>query len=347
MLNVDYNKLIHNGYEITELKNIVDFYNIKEEWEQLVKPSIYYLTHTYDWFYSTWKSLTGWKTVQALAIRKEEALISVIPLILEKNLYETKVINVPTSIVPFFASTDHEHILDCIIHYLNYRVPNWLELSFEELDFNFSESEILISSAKDNQLSIELHKTHETPILQNDLDFDHYFKNRSKKIKKALGNKQRKLSFQSSYKLKIYSNPEEIQLGLKQIFEVDCLSWKFSEKSDMSSREGQLVFYETLAQQLANKGYINLCVLELEDTNEPIAFEYLIICEDKALIAKHSYKQKYAKYSPGVILRYEILKVLLNKNIKTIDTWGFKDQFKMIWCNKVVDRYSARIKKKV
>lgn len=61
-----------NGYEITEIARFIDIYNAKNTWENLFNPSIYTLTSTYDWFYSTWKSLSGIKDVRAISIKKKE-----------------------------------------------------------------------------------------------------------------------------------------------------------------------------------------------------------------------------------------------------------------------------------
>ena len=101
-------------------------------------------------------------------------------------------------------------------------------------------------------------------------------------------------------------------------------------------------FYETLAKQLAKNTSIKLCVLELG--GQPIAYEYLIAFNNKLLVAKHSYNDTYKKYSPGIILRYEIFKKLISE-FRFIDTWGSKDEFKMIWCTNVVERFLLTIKK--
>ncbi|OKP91073.1 hypothetical protein A3844_04320 [Paenibacillus helianthi] len=334
-------------YTIEELLNIVDFRKIKPEWEQLVNPSIYNLTHTYEWFYSLWKSKTGFKNVRAIAIRRAGRLISVMHMVFETD-YQNKpelLITIPTSLTPFYAESDHDKIIDCLLYYLDNKLPNWNVIEFEEFDCSFPETQMLIESGKRAGLEVIVEKTFNTPIIQINNASEEYFLECSRRVKKALGNKANLLREISNYRMRVYTDPAEIQLGLDRIFEIDCLSWKFSEQSDMGSRSGQLVFYETMAHELAKRGNIILTVLELDKTNEPIAFEYLIAYKDKLLGAKHSYKDVYSKYSPGVILRDEIFKYMRNNGFRTFDTWSNKDRFKMIWCNQVVERYTVHINK--
>lgn len=338
----------YREYTIQELQTIVDFRKIQLEWEQLVTPSVYNLTHTYEWFYSTWKSQTGFKNVRAVAIRKNGELISALHVMFESD-YRNKEdlrVTVPTSLTPFFAATDHENIVDCLLHYLDQQLPNWSVLQFDEFDFAFPETEILINSGKRAGLNVEVEKTFETPVLKVHGTPEEYLASRAPSIKKALGNKRNSLRRISDYRLRIYTDVAEIQAGMDQIHEVDCMCWKFHEQSDMASRPGQLVLYETMAHQLAKRGRIVLAVLELEATSEPIAFEYIIRFEDQLLVAKHSYKESYRKYSPGVILREELFREMLNnRGIRTIDTWGVKDEFKMVWCNEVYERYTVKFTK--
>lgn len=226
----------------------------------------------------------------------------------------------------------------------NSDLTNWIEVIFDEVDFRFCESNLLTSFFKEKEWDVKIRKCQTTPILKTSSKFNEYFLNREKKIKKAIGNKANKLSEIGGFHLTKYTKPDEIDKGLHLIHEIDCLSWKFDSNSDMASREGQLIFYETLAKQLSEKGAVSLYILEFIKTKEPIAFEYIINYNNQHLIVKHSYKEKYRKYSPGVLIRYEILKNLLDGNLKVIDTWGEIDQFKKIWCEEKVDRFSVSVK---
>lgn len=337
----------YKGYEIEELRKVVEFNNIKHEWQQTVTPSIYNLTHTYEWFYSTWKSQTGYKNVRAVTIRKENRLISVMHLIFDLDYKEKTEIQVtiPTSITPFFAAFDRDSIVDCLLHYLDKQLSNWNVLQFEEFDFSFPETEALISSGERAGLYVDVKKTFETPVLRFEGTFEEYYLERKKRIRKAVGNKLNTLRQISDFRVKFYSDVNEIQGGIDRIQEVDCMSWKFNEQSDMASRPGQFIFYETWAQELAKRGNIILAVLELVETGEPIAFEYIVTYADKFITPKRSYKQSFHKFSPGVILRYEILKNLLGKKFRVLDSWGKKDEFKMIWSTEIAERYTVSFKK--
>lgn len=332
-----------NKYEIIELKNRFHFENIRDEWNALIIEDIYYLTLTYDWFYSTWKSLTGWKNVCAIAIRENGELISVIPLVLEKDINKTEDIIIPTTIIPLTSKGDFDDLLKCLQYYLDLQVPNWKRILLEEVDSDFKDSQKLLQSIEKNKLVTKIEKEIETPILVSDTDFDSYIQKRIKKVKNAMGNNEHKLSLVGKYQLKIYSSLENLDEALRKVHEIDCLSWKFNTASDMSSREGQLIFYETLAIELSKKGFLKIGILEFEETGEPIAFQYIIHIGNKVLNAKHSYKEKYREFSPGVILRYELIKYLLTHNVNLIDTWSSKDRFKMIWCQKTSIRQNLCI----
>ncbi|WP_195694565.1 GNAT family N-acetyltransferase [Priestia megaterium] len=331
------------GCKVYEISRFSDIRRIEEKWLNHIDTSIYNLTNTYDWFYSTWKSLSGVKKVKALLIENSDGkLLSIIPLVF--NDLNNRII-VPTSIIPLMCKEQYEVCIGVLLDYMN-SFHQGKDLFFEEIDFHFQESSRLVDFLENNKIPFDMRIFQKTPVLKTSLNYQEYFENRKKKIKKALGNKRDRLNLIGDYHVREFQDSNEITIAMDKIHEVDSTSWKFEEESDMASREGQLVFYDSLARRLAKNNAIKLRVLEFKETEEPIAFEYIINFDNHYLIAKHSYKEKYKKFSPGVILRNELLESILTGSDVVVDTWGSLDPFKSIWCDEVVDRYSILIKNK-
>lgn len=334
--------------DVIEVKKILDIKSFRDKWIKLIPKTIYHMTLTYEWFYATWRSLTGFKDVRAVVFTSRDNLVSAMCFVVEHNADKSVTrIRIPASLVPAFVDVgEYKNVLNSLKEYLNSQFPSWETLMFDELDLDFPETNRFISSAEACGFEVELLKTHETPVLQTDMDFENYYRRHYKKIKKAMGNKPRLLADVGEFEVKMYTSVDEIRHGMGLVQEVDCCSWKYVEHSDMASREGQLIFWESLAYELAESGSIILFILQFRESKEPIAFEYVMYRDQKALVAKHSFKESYKRFSPGVILRFEVIKALFERGITTFDTWGIKDEFKMIWCNEVRERHTLKLHRK-
>ncbi|MBU7315052.1 GNAT family N-acetyltransferase [Paenibacillus oleatilyticus] len=330
---------------IIELKKFSDFSAIRTAWDRMLEQAVTRnVALTYEWAYASWKRYAGFFDVRVATLWEADTLVSAIPFVARPVRGEGcrgTAVQVLTEIVPYSTVSEDAPVLECFFAYLRHNYADLLKVSFQEVDASCYGFAGLTDWAQGEGMPFFIYKSHESPYVEIRTDFSSYYLTRKKKIKNALRNKPDKLQALSPFRIESYAKETDIRHGFRQLLEIDCESWKYEERSDMASREGQHIFYETLAEEGAKRGMTELWLLVNE--REPVAFEYNLFFEGKVMAIKWGYKAKYAAFSPGVILRLETTKQFFERGFRMIDLWGSKDQFKTIWSDAHFDRYAVHL----
>jgi CelD/BcsL family acetyltransferase involved in cellulose biosynthesis len=134
---------------------------------------------------------------------------------------------------------------------------------------------------------------------------------------------------------------ERLDGALEECFQLEAAGWKASGGSPILARRDTHRFYTDLARQAAAVGALALYVLKLD--GRPIAFEYCLRAGRRIDMLKISYAPDLARYSPGNVLRYMILKTEIGRGRISVYHMGRSSEWKLRWANRVEARLRLRI----
>jgi CelD/BcsL family acetyltransferase involved in cellulose biosynthesis len=134
---------------------------------------------------------------------------------------------------------------------------------------------------------------------------------------------------------------ERLPAALEECFRLEAAGWKAERGSPILARQDTLRFYSELARRAAHAGILVLYVLRLG--GRPVAFEYCLRAGRRIDMLKISYAPDLARYSPGNVLRYLILKSEIERGRITIYHMGRSSDWKLRWANRVEPLVRLRI----
>jgi CelD/BcsL family acetyltransferase involved in cellulose biosynthesis len=114
----------------------------------------------------------------------------------------------------------------------------------------------------------------------------------------------RQLARQGDVRLVLHSHllPDEAAIWIQKALEIEDLGWKGRSGGSVKSVPGMSAFFIRQAEQLAAWGQLELAFLECG--GRPIAFCYGQSAKGVFHSAKVGYDPRYARFSPGQLLRY-------------------------------------------
>ncbi|MBL7002609.1 MAG: GNAT family N-acetyltransferase [Gammaproteobacteria bacterium] len=153
--------------------------------------------------------------------------------------------------------------------------------------------------------------------------FKDYFASRPGKVRNTITRKQRKLSREFGYDIRLFID-QDIKQGVDDYNAVYKSSWKANEQYDH--------FVEGLASQLSEQSWLRLAVLYVD--GKPIAAQFWFVVHAKASIFKLAYDEAWKKYSPGSILISYLMEYVIDTDkVEEIDFLTGNDAYKKDFMN--------------
>jgi len=193
-----------------------------------------------------------------------------------------------------------------------------------------------------NGFKFEVLQGYQSPYIKKTAKWDDYLKERSKNFHKSLKNKLNRAK-RDGIKIKYieYSLPEEIEKAIEIAFDIDRNSWKHKKGTSLSANEKTKKYWRSLSKELAQNNMLKICILWFDNT--PVAFEYHGLYNNTIYSMKWSYDERFSKYSPGLILKFNSMKSFWNDDFEEIDLLGTSDSFKEKWTKVKRNHYNIYI----
>ncbi len=153
--------------------------------------------------------------------------------------------------------------------------------------------------------------------------WEEYEASRSRNHRQQMRKHGRRIREQGDLKLQIVKQFDIAEIAglLRRGFEVEDRSWKGDAGTSVLRNPGIFEFFCRQAESLARLDHLWLVYLELG--GRPIAFEYGWYAKGTYFSPKVGYDAEYARFSPGQLLRYEMLKQFHEApGPATVDFWG-------------------------
>jgi len=333
-----------DGLKIELIDSEEAFQAIKEEWDQLIEKSVnpsFYAT--YPFVYTTWKHFRNKNNhLFILLVRRDATLAGIAPFRIETmkegNIYPLRLIRFIAEWgggdKPAIVTIEKPDLVwERIFQFLSKEFTQWDGIWLEEQPAN---SPILnqrfLSNTWYSTMAVPNVTSFYTSIVGT---WEEYLKTRGK-ITHHTWRRYRKKLFDTPQGVvfQCVDDPESIPESLKKFIDIEQSGWKKDRDFSVGGSEKNKRFYEELLVQLAHKNMAAIYLLTSGTTD--IAGMILYKHNSTVYMAHITYRPTYAKYSPGVILNVEIIKMLFGTHYQEYDFLVFqrgdeKNSYKKKW----------------
>jgi CelD/BcsL family acetyltransferase involved in cellulose biosynthesis len=236
----------------------------------------------------------------------------------------------------FIIIREKRLVVDTILKYLNKICSS---IDFLCLDFILKESDSeknLLISLQENKVSFLQKNGSASPYIFIDKDWEQFLRGRSQKFRYNLKTCKRKFESETNFEVVKYSETG-IQKAMAELFSVSRKTWKFDAGTAIVSSKENIMFYSSLAEISAQKGWLNIWILRVD--NNPIAFTFNIKFKNKCFVLKNGFDNDYSKFAPSKFISSIAIKDSFDNNLTEYEWLGDSESFKMEWTTLCKEHY--------
>jgi hypothetical protein len=316
------------------------FVALKDAWDQLIEKSFNSSVYaSFPFVYTSWKHHRSENDeLFILVVKRRTTIIGIAPFRIERvKIASIPVIrNIQIRIIRFIAewgdkptiltTEEPEIIWDNIFRYLNNKYTQWdvISLAEQPITSPVLSQKILSSFRYSAQTYLDSTSYY---ISIDGKKWEDYVNSRGKNTRRALRINRDKLSrLPEGITFQCVEDPERIPEALMRFIRVEQSGWKKNRDFAVGSNKKTTRYYEELLIQLAHQNQVAIFFLTSGTTD--IAAEILYRNHNIAYLSSITYREEYSQYSPGVILRAEIIKSLFDAHYRECDLLGFQGEDK-------------------
>ena len=112
---------------------------------------------------------------------------------------------------------------------------------------------------------------------------------------------------------------------------MESSGWKGAEGTSNKAHPATRRFYTEVARWTSERGWLRLAFLRLDGW--ALAFDYCLELDRTHYLLKTGYDPAYEKFSPGKVLRYQMLVRAFSEGLAAYELLGVVDPWKQKWTN--------------
>ena len=144
---------------------------------------------------------------------------------------------------------------------------------------------------------------------------------------------RRRLDEQGQVSVEAFEGDERLAELLREGFEVEAAGLEGKRGEAILARPEITRFYTEVAEWAAERGWLRLSFLRLDDT--PIAFAFGLEHDAVYYDLKLGFDPGYARFGPGVLLMEDRIRHAFNTSIKRFEFLGDAERHKLDWTDEV------------
>jgi CelD/BcsL family acetyltransferase involved in cellulose biosynthesis len=130
------------------------------------------------------------------------------------------------------------------------------------------------------------------------------------------------------------------RLRLDQLFDevvrVEGIGWKGERGTAIGSRADTLRFYREIAGWAAERGWLRIHILRLDD--RALAASLALCCDGVHFHLKMGYDPEYRQLAPGMLLMRELIHNAFAEGLRRVEMLGEDETYKRVWCPETRER---------
>jgi len=190
---------------------------------------------------------------------------------------------------------------------------------------------------RSHRLLLERKSVKASPFIRVGGSFEEYRKSLSKNFWKQLTNRLNRINRAGGFEIRSFTRPTDYEFLLKDMQSISADSWQSQNNTGLYSTDNSSTFYRNLIQHSLENSYGEVHILYI--TGKPAAFEFHICHGSTEYCLKSEFAQRFARFSPGVVLDQELVKRAFSTDIEVYDLLGFESEYKARWTKEVRRQY--------
>src|SRR5262249_17271123 len=147
-----------------------------------------------------------------------------------------------------------------------------------------------------------------------------YKRRLSAKRLREIRRRRRLLEAEGKLSLQIVDGSERLEEVLEEGFRVEAAGGKGAAGAGVISRPPTAQFYNEVGRRAPPRGMLGLAFLRLDGC--PLAFDYCLEEGGVHYLVKIGYNPDYARFGPGLIMRYEMLARAFRTGLRSYEFLG-------------------------
>jgi CelD/BcsL family acetyltransferase involved in cellulose biosynthesis len=163
----------------------------------------------------------------------------------------------------------------------------------------------------------------------------------SRNLRSQLGRRRRALEREGRLRFRTSAaTGEELERDLAAFFRVEASGWKSGSGTAILSDPRTTRLYTEFARAAAAAGWLRLQLLELDGV--AVAADLNCRFADGTFLLKTGFDERYGAFSPGLVLRGEVLRSAIEEGARFYDFLGGPDHYKLRWTAELRPRVAVR-----
>ncbi|HMJ02446.1 MAG TPA: GNAT family N-acetyltransferase [Conexibacter sp.] len=176
----------------------------------------------------------------------------------------------------------------------------------------------------------------ESPFLRLPGSWDELLAQRSSNLRQQWRRRRRRLERAGVLTFRVTTDRAALEDDFDAFLRVEASGWKGQRGTAIASDPRTLGLYYGFAQAAADRGWLRLYLLELD--GQALAADLGCAIGDTGFLVKTGFDMDAAHYSPGLVLRGDVLQASIDEGLRGYDFLGGPDAYKLRWCDELRPR---------
>jgi CelD/BcsL family acetyltransferase involved in cellulose biosynthesis len=304
-------------------------------WERLAD-DVHASPFLYPGFVLAWWRAFGRPPLSVVVTREDERVVALLPLVARGGVLASPA-NWHTPETGLLAA-DEDAAAE-LVRALLARGPRRLALAF--LDGAAELTDALRRTARSAGYRLVERRLANAPFLDLDGDWEAFEREAiPARDRRSLNRRARRLAEQGRVWLDVSDGAGELEERYAEIVRIEQLGWKGERGTAVGSRPETLAFYRELARWAAERGWLRLQVLRLDEA--PLAVAYAIEAHGVLHSMKTGYDPAHRSAGPGVMLMRETIRRGYEDGLRRIELLGDEEPYKRMWSSGARERIALQ-----
>ncbi|MBI5401763.1 MAG: GNAT family N-acetyltransferase [Ignavibacteriae bacterium] len=321
------------------IENIEELSSIKKDCNRLAD-KIQMPLMRFEWLVNCAKTVSSNEKLFVIVLFSGENVKAIAPMVLVKKYFSERLEMLGASLhsEPMsFLYEDEDSLLGLL------QAINNMKKTIFLYGLNSSSLEMIkLEQLHNHQRSLNFVRSGNIPYLPITDTWENFQQNVSSSRRSSLRRLKKLAENNGNVSIEIKCPPAEtVDKYLDEIFELEASGWKKQIGTAMMVNKKLGAFFRNYSREAADLKILQLCFLRIDGT--AVAAQIGLEYANRFWILKIGHNEKYAKFSPGILLMNEVIRYSFGKKLDAIEFLGGNEQWLHIWTDHLHDMISYRI----
>ena len=280
---------------------------------------------SHAWFSSWWEAFGGDRQLRIATLERDGALAAVLPMLARgprRGLAAMSNWHTPA----FRLASADEHAARDLVSGLLRRGRVTLELRGLRDD-----DPVLAAVMSGSDRLVHLESGHVSPALEIAGSYEAWLADRPKTRARDLRRRRRRLEEEHQTQVFALRPPDDLESELAEGLRVEAAGWKARAGTAIVSRPETRAFYTNLARRLHAVGQLRFSRLEVD--GRAIAFEYMVVHQERVFSLKGGYDEQFRAFAPGLQVQVAAIARAFEEGLRSYEFLGADEPWKRSLAN--------------